>query len=134
MRFKMRERELIVFQNALEALKNTAAYTSGDLYALLDLCRENDFLKKIPKETDIVKAWQDVSADFFSNAKDCTLAQTFIRGYGKTDLSGVLAYISLFQTRVQEAMCEAKQDVAVKCKLSTALGLFSGTVTALILI
>ena len=40
MRLKSRERELRVFADALAALKSAAAYTAGDLYALLALCRE----------------------------------------------------------------------------------------------
>lgn len=40
MRLKARERELWVFSDALAALKSAAAYTAGDLYALLALCRE----------------------------------------------------------------------------------------------
>lgn len=34
-RLKMREKELNIFLEALFALKNAAAYTAGDLYALL---------------------------------------------------------------------------------------------------
>lgn len=33
----MREKELNIFLEALFALKNAAAYTAGDLYALLSL-------------------------------------------------------------------------------------------------
>ena len=43
----MREKELNIFLEALFALKNAAAYTAGDLYALLSLCRENAFLGRV---------------------------------------------------------------------------------------
>ena len=46
-RLKMREKELSIFLEALFALKNAAAYTAGDLYALLSLCRENAFLGRV---------------------------------------------------------------------------------------
>ena len=37
------KKRLSIFLEALFALKNAAAYTAGDLYALLSLCRENAF-------------------------------------------------------------------------------------------
>ena len=43
----MREKELNIFLEALFALKNAAAYTADDLYALLSLCRENAFLGRV---------------------------------------------------------------------------------------
>lgn len=130
----MRERELIVFQSALASLKSAAAYTGGDLYALLSMCRENAFLAEIPQGMDIPMGWKSAAERFFSCSKDRAIAEGFINGYGRTDLSGLLSYITLFETRVQAVLDEARQDVTSKCKLYTMLGLFTGTVTALLLV
>lgn len=134
MRLKMREKELSVFLDALVSLKSAAAYTAGDLYTLLELCRENAFLAQIGKEADIRAAWVKASDRFFTRRADRETATAFIQGYGKTDLAGQLAYIGLFETRVQAALQAARREAEAKCKLYTMLGLFSGTVTALILI
>lgn len=134
MRLKSRERELQVFADALAALKSAAAYTAGDLYALLALCRENAFLQLIQPGADLYGAWEQAARAFFTRRGDTELACAFIRGYGKTDLEGQLAYIALFEARAAEALAAARRDVSAKSKLYTMLGLFSGTVTALILI
>ena len=52
----MREKELNIFLEALFALKNAAAYTAGDLYALLSLCRENAFLGRVWRTLRCMKA------------------------------------------------------------------------------
>ena len=65
---------------------------------------------------------------------DRDLALAFLDGYGKTDLEGQLAYISLFEARTAQALEAARRDVSSKSRLYTMLGFFSGTVTALILI
>ena len=134
MRLKSRERELQVFADALAALKSAAAYTAGDLYALLALCRENAFLQLVQPSADLYGAWEQAARAFFTRRDDAELACAFIRGYGKTDLEGQLAYIALFEARAAEALAAARRDVSAKSKLYTMLGLFSGTVTALILI
>lgn len=134
MRLKTREKELIVFQDALSSLKSAAAYTAGDLYALLALCRENAFLRTICGKSDLISAWETAAQRFFTCRADRALAKAFIRGYGKTDLEGQLAYMTLFETRVQAALQEAKRDIASKCRLYVVLGLFSGTAVALVLI
>ena len=134
MRLKTREKELVVFRDALAALKSAAAYTAGDLCALLALCGDNAFLRQIRRDRDLIAAWEQTAQRFFTCSADRALAVAFIRGYGKTDLEGQLAYMTLFETRVQAALQEAKQNIASKCKLYTALGLFSGTAAALVLI
>ena len=91
MRLKSRERELRVFADALAALKSAAAYTAGDLYALLALCRENAFLQLVQPDADLYGAWEQAARAFFTRRGDAELACAFIRGYGKTDLEGQLA-------------------------------------------
>lgn len=134
MRLRARERELRVFADALAALKSAAAYTSGDLYALLELCEDNDFLRLVRRDMEPYDAWTQASRMFFTRQADRALADAFLRGFGKTDLEGQLAYMQLFETRTSEALEVARQDVRLKCRLYTMLGLFSGTVLALILI
>ena len=134
MRLKARERELWVFSDALAALKSAAAYTAGDLYALLALCRENAFLRRVRCDGDLHGAWAAAARDFFTRQADRDLALAFLDGYGKTDLEGQLAYISLFEARTAQALEAARRDVSSKSRLYTMLGFFSGTVTALILI
>lgn len=99
MRLKSRERELRVFADVLAALKSAAAYTAGDLYALLALCRENAFLHLVQPDADLYGAWEQAARAFFTRRGDAELACAFIRGYGKTDLEGQLAYIGLFEAR-----------------------------------
>lgn len=43
----MREKELNIFLEALFALKNAAAYTAGDLYALLSVPRKRFFEARV---------------------------------------------------------------------------------------
>lgn len=134
MRLRMRERELSAFSGALAALKSAAAYTAGDLSALLSLCRDDPFLGRIHPEGDIQEAWRKAAKGFFSYSADCETADAFIAGYGQTDLAGLLSYITLFESRTKIQLQEAQQNAASKCKLYTVLGLFTGTVTALLLI
>ena len=134
MRLKTRERELAVLEDALASLKSAAAYTAGDLYALLSLCSENAFLRLVRRDGALLPAWEQAAQRFFTYRADRELASAFIRGYGKTDLEGQLAYITLFETRTQAALRDAKANSASKCKLYVALGMFSGTAAALILI
>ncbi|MGN0478366.1 MAG: hypothetical protein ACI4GO_02935, partial [Hominenteromicrobium sp.] len=111
MRLKTREKELEVFLDALSALKSAAAYTAGDLAALLTLCKDNSFLRQIAPAPDPVRAWVRFAQHFFTGREDRMLAEAFIRGYGKTDLDGQLAYIELFETRTRAALQEAKRDI-----------------------
>ena len=133
-RLRMRSRELAVFADALQAIKSAAAYTSGDLNALLELCADNDFLQSIERQEDPIEAWKTAAEHFFSHAADKALAREFIGGYGRTDLSGLLAYISLYEERVNAQLQKAEQAVEAKGKLYAVLGLFSGTAAALLLI
>lgn len=133
----MRERELHIFLQALLALKNAAAYTKGDLHALLELCRENEFLNRVwalSKNTDGVEAFEKAAGEFFTANKDRMLCNEFIRGYGKTDLDGQLAYFSLFEDRVRRELLNAEQTCAQKGRLYVCLGLFFGVSAALILL
>lgn len=134
MRLKTRECELSVFLDGLISLKGAAAYTTGDLYALIRLCSTNQFLAAIRMDTDIIASWKKTADHFFMNKTDRYMAHTFIDGYGKTDLEGQLSYIELFISRTEAALAASRRDVESKCKLYTILGLFSGTVMALIII
>ena len=133
-RLRMRTQELTVFSDALAALKSAAAYTSGDLRTLLDLCTENLFLRSVMRDKDPMQAWKAAAADFFTNTADKILACEFINGYGRADLNGLLAYITLFEERTAVQLHRAEKAVETKSKLYTVLGLFSGVVTALLLV
>lgn len=134
MRLKARERELAVFCDALAMLKSAAAYTAGDLRSLLLLCGENAFLSTVSHGGELPAAWREAAARYFTNRADRALASSFIEGYGKEDLSGHLAYISLFETRAAAAHAEAAGQAKEKGKLFAAFGLFFGTAAVLILL
>lgn len=136
-RLKMRETELNIFLEALFALKNAAAYTAGDLYALLSLCRENAFLGRVwalSENMDCTAAFKAAAQAFFTYQADEALCAAFIDGFGKTDLDGQMAYFALYEARVQSALSNARQNFALKGKLCVALGLFAGVSAALILL
>lgn len=134
LRLKSREKELLVFADALSMLKSAAAYTAGDLYALLSLCSGNVFLAGIKDDADLPTAWNRAARAFFTYRRDAVLAEAFIEGYGRADLSGQLAYMTLFETRTAEALAAARRNAAAKGKLYTAFGAFSGVVAVLILL
>lgn len=133
-RLRMRSRELTVFADALHAIKSAAAYTSGDIGALLELCADNAFLQSIERLKDPIEAWKAAAERYFSHAADKALAREFIGGYGRTDLNGLLSYISLYEERVHVQLQKAEKAVEAKGKLYAVLGLFSGTAAALLLI
>lgn len=134
MRLKTRERELSVFLDGILMLKSAAAYTAGDLYALLALCRSNAFLALVPPEPDVRAAWSRAAGRFFTRRADCALAESFLEGFGKTDLEGQLAYMALFEEKTRAALEAARADSRSKCRLYAMLGFFSGTVAALLLV
>ena len=136
-RLKMREKELNIFLEALFALKNAAAYTAGDLYALLSLCRENAFLRRVwvlSENMDCTAAFKAAAHAFFTYRGDEALCAAFIDGFGKTDLDGQMAYFALHEGRVRSALLAAEQSLAQKGRLCVALGLFVGVSAALILL
>ena len=136
-RLKMREKELNIFLEALFALKNAAAYTAGDLYALLSLCRENAFLRRVwvlSENMDCTAAFKAAAHAFFTYRGDEALCAAFIDGFGKTDLDGQMAYFALHEGRVRSALLAAEQNLAQKGRLCVALGLFVGFSAALILL
>lgn len=133
----MREKELNIFLEALFALKNAAAYTAGDLYALLSLCRENAFLRRVwvlSENMDCTTAFKAAAHAFFTYRGDEALCAAFIDGFGKTDLDGQMAYFALHEGRVRSALLAAGQSLAQKGRLCVALGLFVGVSAALILL
>ena len=133
----MREKELNIFLEALFALKNAAAYTAGDLYALLSLCRENAFLGRVwvlSESMDCTAAFKAAAHAFFTYRGDEALCAAFIDGFGKTDLDGQMAYFALHEGRVRSALLAAEQSLAQKGRLCVALGLFVGVSAALILL
>ena len=111
----MREKELNIFLEALFALKNAAAYTAGDLYALLSLCRENAFLGRVwvlSENMDCTAAFKAAAHAFFTYRGDEALCAAFIDGFGKTDLDGQVAYFALHEGRVRSAKpCPERQIV-----------------------
>lgn len=132
-RLRSRVRELTALLGAVTAMKNTAAYTAGDLPALLRLCRENAFLAEIRPQADPVSAWCALSGHFFTCRSDAALAKEFILDYGKTDLDGLLRYLSLYELRIGSALETAKQNAAAKSRMYTAFGLFGGICAACLL-
>ena len=119
------------------ALKNAAAYTAGDLYALLSLCRENAFLGRVwvlSENMDCTAAFKAAAHAFFTYRGDEALCAAFIDGFGKTDLDGQMAYFALHEGRVRSALLAAEQSLAQKGRLCVALGLFVGVSAALILL
>lgn len=133
----MRERELNIFLEALFALKNAAAYTAGDLYALLSLCRENAFLGRVwalSENMDCTRRLKRRREHFLHTAGMSQLCAAFIDGFGKTDLDGQMAYFALHEGRVRSALLAAEQSLAQKGRLCVALGLFVGVSAALILL
>ena len=133
----MREKELSIFLEALFALKNAAAYTAGDLYALLSLCRENAFLGRVwvlSENMDCTTAFKAAEHTFFTYRGDEALCAAFIAGFGKTDLDGQMADFALYEGRVRSALLAAEQSLAQKGRLCVALGLFVGVSVALILL
>ena len=116
----MREKELNIFLEALFALKNAAAYTAGDLYALLSLCRENAFLRRVwvlSENMDCTAAFKAAAHAFFTYRGDEALCAAFIDGFGKTDLDGQMAYFALHEGRVRNALLAAGQSLAQKGRL-----------------
>lgn len=120
--------------DGITMLKNAAAYTAGDLYALLSLCRTNGFLAQIDSGPDLPAAWKKAAEAFFTSRTDRALAVSFIEGFGRTDLDGQLAYMTLFEQKTNAALEAARRDSGTKCKLYTMLGVFAGTVTAILLV
>lgn len=132
-RLRSRVRELEVFQSAVLSMKSIAAYSAADLPTVLALCRDNSFIAYISEKGNPVQEWIRAAKIYFTYAADCSLAEDFMSGYGNTDLSGLLAYISLYESRIASALSEARQNASGKCRLYTALGLFAGTAAALVL-
>ncbi len=115
-------------------LKSAAAYTAEDLHGLLLLCGENAFLGTVCLDGILPDAWRNAAESFFSFAKDRALSKAFIEGYGKTDLEGQIAYLTLFEGRAADALREAQRAVREKGKLYAALGLFLGAAAVLIIL
>ena len=134
LRLRARERELAVFGDALAMLKSAAAYTAEDLRGLLRLCGENAFLGTVRLDGPLPETWRAASKAFFTFSRDRVLSETFLEGYGKSDLEGQIAYITLFEDRAAAALEEARLAAREKGKLYSALGLFLGSAAALIML
>lgn len=133
-RLRMRRRELVVFADALSILKSAVEYTAGDLRSLLRIAGENAFLERICTGDDPVRAWRDAAQAFFTNTSDRDFAENFAGGFGKTDLNGLLSYITLYEEKTARLLRQAEAAAESKCRLYTMLGLFSGTAAAMLLI
>ncbi len=129
----MRVRELQIFCDALASMKRAAAYMAGDLQQLIYFCRENQFVRQIKTGVDPITAWTSAAEKFFSNSKDIQNALDFIHGYGHSDLAGLLSYIEYFEKSTGKMLLAAENDCAAKGRLYAILGLFSGTVTVILM-
>ena len=133
-RLRLRVRELTVFCDAVHLLHSCAAYTAGDLRALIAMGQSNLFLQKIDREKDPVSGWNDRAGNFFSHKADVLFAVELIDGFGRTDLDGLLGYLALFAHRAEGVLKTAEQDAAAKCRLFSVLGFFTGVSAALLLL
>ena len=133
-RLRMRKRELSSLLDAFSMLKSAVEYTAGDAAYLLYLCRDNPFVAHMPQNTDPPSAWRSAAKRFFTFTADRHFAENFMDGFGRDDLHGVLAYISLYEQKTKQRLLCAEKDVETKCRLYTVLGLCTGTAAALLLI
>ena len=133
-KLRMRVRELTALSEAFSMMKSAVSYSSGDMRHLLHVCRENKFIAGISEEHDPVTAWKCAANRFFSHAADKVFAESFIDGFGKSDVNGTVAHIALFEDKLRQRLQKAEREVAEKGRLYTVLGVFFGTAAALLLI
>lgn len=132
-RMKLRVHELRVFCGALASIKRAAEYTSYDLVHVLSSCNENQFIKEIDFEGNIIVAWSKAASGFFSNPKDLRTAIDFIQGYGHSNLSGLISYIEYFENISAETLLEAERDCLSKSKIFVSFGFFIGSVISVLM-
>ena len=129
-----RVRALSVFLDAVSSIKQAAGYTLGDIASLITLCNENAFLMLVDAKLDLPMAWKLACERYFADSADKALALEFMRNFGKTDISGLVSYLVLFESKTERQLRKAEESMQQKSKLYIVLGFFSGTAAALLLI
>ena len=88
----------------------------------------------VDAKLDLPMAWKLACERYFAHSADKALALEFMRDFGKTDISGLVSYLVLFESKTERQLRKAEESMQQKSKLYIVLGFFSGTAAALLLI